>query len=117
MSTKTATKVEPTVLDEIKAKRPELAARAASGNVLSAIFMRCLECAGGSRVEVVDCPCADCPLFPFRLGKNTLRQSRQLTDEQRQAMAERLRAARTAAATNDGIDEADDDCNDVGGEE
>jgi len=41
---------------------------------LKAIKAHCLDCCGGSRREVKACEIADCPLHPFRLGKNPHRK-------------------------------------------
>lgn len=38
--------------------------------VLQAIRAKCLDCTGGDPGEVKDCPCQDCSLYPFRMGKN-----------------------------------------------
>ena len=35
-----------------------------------AIKEKCLDCCGGVRVEVRDCTMVNCPLFPYRFGKN-----------------------------------------------
>jgi hypothetical protein len=42
------------------------------------------------------CNIEDCQLHPFRMGKNPFRKKRELTDKQRQAIAERLEKAREA---------------------
>jgi len=34
-----------------------------------AIRAKCLECCYGSPKEVRECPCPDCPLYPYRLGR------------------------------------------------
>ena len=57
---------------------------------LKAIRCFCIECMGGQVREVKDCTAPNCPLYAFRMGKNPYR-SRELTDEERQAIAERLR--------------------------
>lgn len=62
-------------------------------NPVKAIRAFCVECMGGNATYVKECTTETCPLHPFRNGKNPYR-TRQLTDEQRQAAAERLRAAR-----------------------
>lgn len=41
-----------------------------------------------------DCDITTCPLNPFRLGKNPFRKSRELSDEERQQIAERFQKAR-----------------------
>lgn len=40
---------------------------------LKAIREKCLDCMCGQAQEVKLCPCDDCPLYPFRLGKNPSR--------------------------------------------
>uniref|UniRef100_A0A7V3E844 Uncharacterized protein n=1 Tax=Ignavibacterium album TaxID=591197 RepID=A0A7V3E844_9BACT len=42
---------------------------------VKAIRKYCLECSCGSLKEVKNCVCSDCPLYPFRLGKNPNRKS------------------------------------------
>ena len=63
-------------------------------NPVKAIRAKCLDCCCGQANEVKLCPCPDCPLYPFRFGKNPYRQKRELTEEQKAAMAERLQKAR-----------------------
>ena len=65
-------------------------------NPVKAIRQYCLECSCGSANEVKLCAIADCPLYPFRFGKNPYRTKREYTEEQRTAMAERLAKARLA---------------------
>ena len=62
---------------------------------LRAIRQYCLECSCGSAYEVKNCVIHDCELYPFRLGNNPFRK-REMTDEQKQAAAERLKSARLA---------------------
>lgn len=35
---------------------------------MKAIRAKCLDCMCGSSPEVRRCPCADCPLYPYRFG-------------------------------------------------
>ena len=63
---------------------------------MKAIRAKCLDCCIGQREEVKLCPAKDCPLYPFRLGKNPNRKARNFTEEQRKAAAERLKKAREA---------------------
>ena len=58
---------------------------------LKAIRQHCLECCCGSAYEVKNCVIHDCELYPFRLGNNTF-CTRLMTDEQKQAAAERLKS-------------------------
>ena len=41
---------------------------------LKAIRKNCLECSSGSSNEVKNCIITDCPLYPYRLGKNPKRK-------------------------------------------
>ena len=60
---------------------------------IKAIREFCLGCVGYQAKEVKLCPSTKCPLYPFRFGKNPSLK-RELTEEQRQAGAARLAAAR-----------------------
>ena len=37
---------------------------------MKAIRAKCLDCCCGQYKEVELCPCSDCPLYPYRFGKN-----------------------------------------------
>ena len=50
---------------------------------LKAIRRKCLDCSGGSLTEIADCLVQQCPLFPFRLGKNPWRAP--VSEAQREA--------------------------------
>lgn len=63
-------------------------------NPVKAIREFCLDCCGGSKVEVKECPSRKCALHPFRFGKNPYRAKREMTEEQRKAAATRLAEAR-----------------------
>lgn len=66
---------------------------------LKAIKEFCLEeCCCGQYQMMKTCTKESCPLFNFRFGKNPF-SKRELTEEQRQASAERLRRAREAKNT------------------
>ena len=60
---------------------------------LKAIRAFCIDCMGDQVRLVKECPTQTCPLHAFRMGKNPYR-SRELTDEERQAIAERLQNAK-----------------------
>lgn len=62
---------------------------------LKAIRAKCLDCCCGQAGEVKNCTIIRCPLHPFRLGRNPYR-TRTMTDEQKQAAAERMKSARLA---------------------
>jgi len=61
-----------------------------------AIRAKCLDCCGHSPAEVRRCAISDCSLWPFRMGTDPWREVRAMTDEQRQAAAERLARGREA---------------------
>lgn len=61
---------------------------------LKAIRAKCIDCSAGSVEEVKSCPVTDCPLYPFRMGKNPYRTPRKLTDEQKARLAEQLARGR-----------------------
>ena len=69
---------------------------------IKSIRLKCLDCVGGSTREVKLCPCDGerstfCALYPYRLGKRPAESKKiNLTDEQRQKIAERFKKAREA---------------------
>jgi hypothetical protein len=65
-----------------------------SSNPLKAIRAFCLECSCGQTSEVKECPVFKCPLYPFRMGKNPFRQRREISEEEKRVLADRLREAR-----------------------
>lgn len=40
---------------------------------LKIIRAKCLDCSGGAKRDVRECKFPDCPLYPFRMGKNPYR--------------------------------------------
>lgn len=70
-------------------------------NPVKAIRAYCLECVCGSSEEVKRCHIEECPLYPFRFGKNPFRTKREYTEEQRRAMASRLADMRKNRAKSD----------------
>jgi len=73
---------------------------------LRAIRQNCLDCSNGSSYEVRECQIKDCPLWPFRFGKNPFRAKRVMTEEQKAAAVERLAKAR-ARKLAEGSERAD----------
>ena len=61
---------------------------------LKAIRAKCLDCSCDSLTEVRNCPVEKCQIYPFRFGKNPYTK-RELSPEQREAAAERLKEARS----------------------
>lgn len=41
-----------------------------------------------------NCTITECQLYPFRMGKNPFRKQKEMTEEKRRAIAERLQKAR-----------------------
>lgn len=41
---------------------------------VKAIRLKCLDCSGFQAAEVRQCPVTDCPLYPYRMGKNPSRK-------------------------------------------
>ena len=65
-------------------------------NPLSSIKAHCRECSGGIIEEHKNCPVTDCFLHPYRLGTNPFRKKREMNEDQKQAIAERLKKARNS---------------------
>ncbi len=59
---------------------------------IKAIRAKCLDCCCGQYKEVELCPCRDCPLYPYRFGKNP---NYKLTDEQKAKRAAYLKKSPT----------------------
>ena len=66
---------------------------------LSQIHKFCIGCMGDQSRLVKDCTTKSCPLWPYRTGHNT-NSKRKFTEEQRQAMAERMRKVVEAREAN-----------------
>lgn len=63
-------------------------------NPVKAIRKFCLDCCGGSIIDVKLCSATNCNLYAFRFGKNPYRAKREMTDEQKEAAKARLAEAR-----------------------
>ncbi len=68
---------------------------------MKAIRAKCLDCAGGKPAEVTKCHITDCTLYPYRFGtrphyQGHERKKRELTQEQLDALRERLHAGKMA---------------------
>ena len=65
---------------------------------MKAIRQKCLDCSCGSSEEVKNCFAKKCPLYQFRFGykldENGNRKKKNLTDEQRKEMSEKLKKVR-----------------------
>ena len=60
----------------------------------------CLGCCLESAMEVRLCPDNECPLYPYRLGKNPNIKRREMTEEQKEAARERVKNARMAKSND-----------------
>ena len=59
-------------------------------NVMRAIKLKCLDCSTYNINEIKECPVKNCPLYPFRLGKNPFRK-REISEEERNKLSERMK--------------------------
>ena len=58
---------------------------------LKAIRLKCLDCVCFQINEVRLCPSTDCPLHPYRFGKNPFTKGKKRTEEQKKVASERLK--------------------------
>lgn len=63
-------------------------------NPVKAIRAKCIDCCGGMMSIVQDCGIPSCPIYPFRSGKNPFRTKKEMSEEQREAVKERLAKSR-----------------------
>ena len=61
---------------------------------IKAIRAKCIECCCGNAAEVKRCPILDCSLHDFRMGHNPNINRQPMTEEMKNACADRLRSAR-----------------------
>ena len=61
---------------------------------LKAIRAKCIDCCCNQLAEVKLCPSSDCPLYPFRMGKNPFRAKREIPEELLERMRQNLEFAR-----------------------
>lgn len=69
-------------------------------NPVKAIRAKCMRCTCDQPGEIDKCPIVDCPLYPFRYGKNPYRTKREMSDEQRAKFAEAAARGRATAKAN-----------------
>ena len=60
-------------------------------NVLRAIKLKCLDCSTYNILEIKECPVKNCPLYPFRQGNNPFRKKKELSEEDRNKLSERMK--------------------------
>ncbi|MDR2755334.1 MAG: hypothetical protein LBC20_06470 [Planctomycetaceae bacterium] len=61
---------------------------------LKAIRTKCLDCCCGQKREVQLCPCTDCSLYPYRLGRNP-NVGKQMSYDQRMLLVARFKKTPT----------------------
>jgi hypothetical protein len=65
--------------------------------ILRVIRAKCLDCVGGEQEsEIRKCIAVACPNWPYRMGENPFRAAREMTEEQRAVLGERLARSRAA---------------------
>lgn len=55
--------------DDLRAKHPRRAKRAAASSKAAAIELQCLECIGGSAKDAINCETQGCFLWPHAFGR------------------------------------------------
>ena len=60
-------------------------------NPMRAIKLKCLDCSTYNTNEIKECIVKKCPLYPFRLGKNPFRKKKELSEEERNKLSERMK--------------------------
>jgi hypothetical protein len=73
----------------------------------AALRAHCLDCCAGSADEVRRCMALKCPSWPFRLGRSPWKEMRVMSEEQRAAASERLRARNIAGRSADALNTVD----------
>lgn len=73
--------------------------------LIKIIRAKCLDCCGGEALEVDKCVSFDCVSWPYRKGRNPQAFKREVSDEQREAAAERFASYRKTAADTEGDEE------------
>ena len=60
-------------------------------SLMKAVRAKCLDCCGGNKSVIPVCGIPNCPLYPFRLGKNPFRK-REISEEERTKLSERMKS-------------------------
>jgi hypothetical protein len=68
--------------------------------LLTVIKAKCIDCCGEQADEVRKCVAIRCPNWPYRMGANPFRATRELTEEQREQLVARLALARKSSSTS-----------------
>ena len=72
--------------------------------MLRVVRRKCMDCTCDQMKEVELCPMKDCPLWPFRMGKDPYKTKREMSPAQRAAL-EAARAKSPLGGTNHQISE------------
>lgn len=54
--------------------------------LLKTIHQKCMDCSAYQPKEIELCPSDDCPLYPFRMGKDPFKTARPLSEAQKAAL-------------------------------
>lgn len=73
-------------------------------DLLKVIRSKCLDCCAGQANEVRLCELSDCVLFPYRFAKDPNHRKREMAEEQRAVLSERMKALRMSQSTANGKD-------------
>ena len=63
---------------ETKRKSSEMKRRLGIKSPMKSIRDKCIDCSGGSQADARNCVIPDCPLFPYRMGKNPKQDTMQV---------------------------------------
>ena len=55
--------------------------------LLKTLRRKCMDCTYDQAKEIELCPARNCPLWPYRFGKDPYKTPRQLTEAQKEALA------------------------------
>lgn len=88
-----AEEIEDAEETEIESETDSKSDIATNTSPIKAIRLKCLDCCCWQYSEVKACTCTDCPLYPFRFGKNPFIK-RTYTYEEKQKIKERLQTGR-----------------------
>lgn len=69
--------------------------------LLKTIHQKCMDCSAYQIKEIELCPSNDCPLWPFRMGKDSFKTGREISDAQRENLAKARAARKTIAKDNE----------------
>ena len=60
-------------------------------DIMTAIKAKCLDCCCGQTSDIRECTIVNCPLHHFRLGKDPFSNKREISEEHKAQLAERMK--------------------------